>query len=66
MMKMAEGKSVWKWLNDIVKLPQYYNVLIEDGLDDLEIVKDLTQDDLIKIGVDKYGHQKKIVNVLIK
>ena len=40
---------------------QYYIVLIQNGFDDLEIVKHLAQDDLIKIGIDKLGHQNKLL-----
>ena len=49
------------WLKDTVKLPKYYGLLIDQGFDDLESVEDLTMDDLKQIGIDKLGHQKRII-----
>ena len=45
----------------MVKLPQYFDILIENGYDDLESVGDVTMEELSQIGIDKIGHRKKIL-----
>ena len=52
--------EVRNWLSDVVKLQQYADIIIDDGFDDMETVMTLTDDDLIKIGIEKRGHRRKI------
>ena len=59
-------KLVWKWLNQKVKLPQYYNILLQNGFDHLEFIKDMTKQDMIKIGIDKLGHQTRLIKCINK
>ncbi|KAK3519794.1 hypothetical protein QTP70_004954 [Hemibagrus guttatus] len=49
-----------EWLNAI-GLPQYHKELLENGYDSINIVRDLTWEDLQEIGITKLGHQKKIM-----
>ena len=56
-----EEKTVKQWLENVVRLPQYYDMFINHGFDDLEIVGDMTIDNLKQIGVNKLGHQIKII-----
>nr|XP_046271043.1 caskin-2-like isoform X2 [Scatophagus argus] len=49
-----------EWLNAI-GLPQYHKKLSENGYDSINIVKDLTWEDLQEIGITKLGHQKKLM-----
>jgi len=49
------------WLTEIVRLRIYYDLLIKNGYDDMESIRDITEDDLIHIGVKKLGHRKKII-----
>ncbi|NXD26420.1 CSKI2 protein, partial [Spelaeornis formosus] len=48
------------WLSAI-GLPQYHKKLINNGYDSITIVTDLTWEDLQEIGINKLGHQKKIM-----
>eukprot|EP00485_Elphidium_margaritaceum_P023512 CAMPEP_0202712242 /NCGR_PEP_ID=MMETSP1385-20130828/36132_1 /ASSEMBLY_ACC=CAM_ASM_000861 /TAXON_ID=933848 /ORGANISM="Elphidium margaritaceum" /LENGTH=778 /DNA_ID=CAMNT_0049372211 /DNA_START=99 /DNA_END=2432 /DNA_ORIENTATION=+ len=50
------------WIMDIVGLPSaYYDVLVCHGYDDMESIRDLTDHDLLQIGITKIGHRKKII-----
>uniref|UniRef100_A0A803XV01 CASK interacting protein 2 n=1 Tax=Meleagris gallopavo TaxID=9103 RepID=A0A803XV01_MELGA len=48
------------WLSAI-GLPQYHKKLVNNGYDSITIVLDLTWEDLQEIGINKLGHQKKIM-----
>ncbi|NXT00519.1 CSKI2 protein, partial [Jacana jacana] len=48
------------WLSAI-GLPQYQKKLVNNGYDSITIVTDLTWEDLQEIGINKLGHQKKIM-----
>merc|ERR1711933_717 len=50
-----------KWLEDIVKLPEYYQILIDQGFDDLDSIADINNNDLKEMNIDKIGHRKKIL-----
>ena len=54
-------QEVQQWLTDKVKLPQYFQVFVQQGFDELESIKDVTKDDLVAMGIDKVGHQRKIL-----
>ena len=58
---VADEERVRMWLHNTVKLPQYYQLFIDQGFDDLETISDLTVDDLRSMGIDKLGHQKKLI-----
>lgn len=49
-----------KWL-EILKLGQYYPTLISEGFDTVEKVCQLTWEDLEEIGINKLGHQKRLL-----
>ncbi|KAG7335163.1 hypothetical protein KOW79_001759 [Hemibagrus wyckioides] len=49
-----------EWLSAI-GLPQYHKKLLENGCDSINIVRDITWEDLQEIGITKLGHQKKIM-----
>merc|ERR1712242_694928 len=55
------GEEVQEWLKNKVKLPQYFQVFMLQGFDELEAIKDVTKDDLVAMGIDKVGHQRKIL-----
>ncbi|XP_066473407.1 caskin-2 isoform X2 [Tiliqua scincoides] len=52
--------DLMEWLSAI-GLPQYHKKLVSNGYDSISIVTDLTWEDLQEIGVNKLGHQKKIM-----
>ncbi|KAM3863461.1 caskin-2 [Diretmus argenteus] len=49
-----------EWLSAL-GLPQYHKKLSENGYDSINIVRDLTWEDLQEIGITKLGHQKKLM-----
>ena len=59
-----KDKIIFKWLNEIVKLPQYYDILLQNGFDNIEFIKDITKEDLKDIGIAKLGHQKRILKCI--
>uniref|UniRef100_A0A673J3E1 Caskin-2 n=1 Tax=Sinocyclocheilus rhinocerous TaxID=307959 RepID=A0A673J3E1_9TELE len=52
--------DIGKWLSAI-GLPQYQKKLAENGYDSINIVQDITWEDLQEIGINKLGHQKKLM-----
>uniref|UniRef100_A0A672LD89 SAM domain-containing protein n=1 Tax=Sinocyclocheilus grahami TaxID=75366 RepID=A0A672LD89_SINGR len=52
--------EIGKWLSAI-GLPQYQKKLAENGYDSINIVQDITWEDLQEIGITKLGHQKKLM-----
>ncbi|XP_015281125.1 PREDICTED: caskin-2 [Gekko japonicus] len=52
--------DLMEWLSAI-GLPQYHKKLVSNGYDSISIVTDLTWEDLQEIGINKLGHQKKIM-----
>ncbi|XP_032065319.1 caskin-2 isoform X3 [Thamnophis elegans] len=52
--------DLMEWLSAI-GLPQYHKKLVSNGYDSINIVTDLTWEDLQEIGINKLGHQKKIM-----
>ena len=57
--KLSKDK-VKSWLKDIVKLPQYFDLLIEKGYYRLKYFHGLSSDDLKDLAI-KLGHKKKLV-----
>ena len=53
-------------ISNCIWLGEYVDLFVENGLDDLEVVKDLTMDILRDIGVDKIGHRMKIIKYIDK
>ena len=57
-----EGMKVRKWLTHKVGLPQYFDLFMKEGFDDMDTIENtLTNDDLIDIGIKKRGHRNKII-----
>ena len=57
----TEEEKVKKWLENTVKLPQYYQVFMEQGFEDLESIGHVTENNLKEMGIDKIGHRNKII-----
>ncbi|XP_026063218.1 caskin-2 isoform X4 [Carassius auratus] len=53
-------QDLGEWLSAI-GLSQYHKKLSENGYDSINIVRDLTWEDLQEIGITKLGHQKKMM-----
>ncbi len=63
-----ERNKIKKWLNETVKLGQYFELLIKNGYDTFESIYDITFNDLAEIGINKMGHRKiiKYISKLMK
>eukprot|EP01083_Nonionella_stella_P115856 343839_1 len=52
-----------EWLTNRVGLPQYYQILVDNGYETLEIVKEITEEEQLReIGIELKGHVKKLRN----
>ena len=59
-----QAQMVKAWLKDKVKLPQYTDIFLQNGFDDMMVIKELTIDDLKEMDTKnkiKLGHKKKIL-----
>eukprot|EP01083_Nonionella_stella_P308142 1085950_1 len=61
--KQLELKS---WLQNEVGFPQYYDIFMENGIEDLSIASLLTMETIKRMGIDKMGHQMKILRAVTK
>ncbi|KAJ8318212.1 hypothetical protein KUTeg_003303 [Tegillarca granosa] len=52
--------DVLEWLR-YLHLEHYYSILSKQGYNDIESLTDITWEDLEEIGIQKLGHQKKIM-----
>ena len=53
-------EQVRLWMRDIVNLPQYFDVFMNEGYYELKYFRGLSQEDLDGLCI-KLGHKKKIV-----
>ena len=64
---LNESQScVYTWLNDVVQLPEYFQLFIDEGYDFMDSIMDMNEDDLRDIGIVKKGHRKRILKCLQK
>jgi len=52
--------NIKEWLTHC-GLTQYHQLLVEAGYDDIDFIADITRDELIEVGVSKYGHLKRLM-----
>ncbi|KAL4241105.1 Caskin-2 [Mactra antiquata] len=52
--------DLYDWLR-MLNLEQYFNTLANQGFDNIDYVTDITWEDLEEIGIQRLGHQKKIM-----
>ena len=64
--KMINVEVVGDWLKNTVGLPTYHQLFINHGLDDMDLIKDVKERHLEKMGIDKIGHQIKILQEIRK
>lgn len=55
-----DQRQVRLWMTNTVKLPDYTDLLMENGFDSLEMFQHLSLQDLTDMGIVKIGHKKKI------
>mmetsp|Transcript_167 Transcript_167/g.250 ORF Transcript_167/g.250 Transcript_167/m.250 type:complete len:149 (-) Transcript_167:154-600(-) len=56
-----EKERVRRWLTKTVKLPEYIDLFMDEGYDDMVTVQELTDKELQEMGISKRGHRKKIL-----
>ncbi|XP_056136801.1 caskin-1 [Lampris incognitus] len=49
-----------EWLSQL-GLSQYYQVLVQNGYENIDFITDISLEDLQEIGISKLGHQKKLM-----
>ena len=58
------GDDIWMFLKSI-GLTQYYNIIIDEGFDSLQVLSDVNDDELKNVlQINKLGHRKKILKQL--
>merc|ERR1712154_175360 len=63
--KLTAKQQLFKtWLEMVVHLPQYFELFVDAGYEDLSYLENmkLTELDLTQIGIDKPGHRLKILH----
>ena len=50
------------WIEKKIKLEQYYDVFVENGITTLHVVALLEEKDLVDMGITKIGHKKQILS----
>lgn len=60
-----EREAISKWLTEI-HMQEYLNLFLENGYDCVEVIRDIKDEELAKIGISKAGHRKKILMGLDK
>merc|ERR1712181_94068 len=67
--KVTAKQQLFKtWMDMVVHLPQYFALFVEAGYEDLSYIENmqLTEQDLVQIGIEKRGHRHKILNEIKK
>eukprot|EP01084_Bolivina_argentea_P119876 212512_1 len=49
------------WLKNDVKLEQYFDILIDNGFDNLDAITTTNINQLKEIGIDKIGHRQQLM-----
>merc|ERR1712176_236268 len=60
-MKYRKKMELKDWLEHDLELSEYYQLFIDEGIDDLQTLKLLNYEQLKEIGVKKLGHRLKIL-----
>merc|ERR1712244_163069 len=63
----AEKQKMQKWFIETLRLPQYFDLFVVNGYEDLSFFDDNIADtDLIELGIGKKPHRNKIVREIKK
>eukprot|EP01087_Luapelamoeba_hula_P010348 TRINITY_DN2736_c0_g1_i1.p1 TRINITY_DN2736_c0_g1~~TRINITY_DN2736_c0_g1_i1.p1 ORF type:complete len:1531 (-),score=303.15 TRINITY_DN2736_c0_g1_i1:66-4658(-) len=54
-------QEISAWLDSLVLPQEYLGLLVNEGFEDLETIKMVSEKDLVDIGIDKLGHRRKIL-----
>ena len=61
----SEIEKMKMWIESEVKLPQYFQVLKDNGFEDMESVQYLTENDLKMMRIHKIGHRRKLMRYIM-
>merc|ERR1711879_330808 len=62
----SEKAELRQWMAQKVRLPEYFDLFIDSGIEDLGTAALLSFDTITRIGIDKVGHQMRILNEVEK
>ena len=62
----SEIDALREWLRDEVRLPQYIDVFLKNGFENLSVIQPLGVNDLDEMGIEKKGHRLQIVLAIAK
>eukprot|EP01084_Bolivina_argentea_P105928 189719_1 len=65
-MKNEEVGKVQLWMENVVHLGEYTELLIKNGYDEMEAIMEITMEDMVDIGIKKMGHRRKILRYAAK
>ena len=54
------------WLNHDLGLGQYYDIFIQNDIEDIDTISSCTMNELYDLGIKSFGHRKKILNEAAK
>ena len=54
------------WVENVLKLPEYYELFTENGVETYDVIKMFTIKELEMVGITKIGHKMKIMNEIQK
>ena len=57
-------ETLRSWFENRVKLVEYYELFIENGFEDLDLLTAITMKDLISMGIEKLAHRIKIMQCI--
>eukprot|EP01084_Bolivina_argentea_P234736 395163_1 len=65
-VSLSDKKQLKLWFTNVVKLPEYFDIFIEQGFEDLQSVKYVTANELELMGISKIGHKMKLLRFIAK
>merc|ERR1712228_208683 len=67
ILETDHNLEIKHWLNDDVKLPQYYTQFAENDFNCLQLIQEIQDEKTLeKIGIVSIGHQVKIMSAIRK
>ena len=49
-----------------MELPEYIEVFMETGMDQMSVIEDIRRDELNQMGINKLGHKMRILKEIMK
>jgi len=62
----SEKGAFKNWVQNVLKLPEYLDVFVENGVETLNVAAMLTVSDIVDMGITKIGHKKLIGSAIEK